>query len=243
LRDVSFTVDWYRVDIDDRIVLSGNFTQAKVQELFRNNGFPGIGGARYFTNAIDTRTTGFDVIGSFGHSFSNASVLKLTAGYNKNENEVTHVAPNPAQLAGFESTLFDREQQARIEVGQPKDNLLFAGSYDLRALRLNTQTHRYGEVTSYSAAGPTNAFGPLDQTYGAKWITDASISYSVRNRYTLTFGADNLFDVYPDRNNNVGDTAAFTNGGTANFGIFPYAGISPFGFNGRYIYTRLSLGM
>ena len=243
LRTLSFTVDAYRIDIDDRIVLSGNFTQTKVQDLFRQNGFPGIGGARYFTNAIDTRTKGVDVVGSFGYRFPNTGILKLTAGYNRNETEVTRVSANPPQLAGFESTLFDREQRARIEVGQPKDNILLSGSYGLKALTLNAQTHRYGEVTAYSAAGPTNAFGPLDQTFGAKWITDASISFSLRERYTLSVGADNLFDVYPDRNNNVGDTAGFTNGGTANFGIFPYAGISPFGFNGRYIYTRLSLGM
>ena len=47
-------------------------------------------------------------------------------------------------------------------------------------------------------------------------------------------GADNIFDVYPDKNS-VGSA---TVGGNANFGIFPYNGISPFGFNGRFAYVR-----
>jgi len=55
-------------------------------------------------------------------------------------------------------------------------------------------------------------------------------------------GADNVFDVYPDRQLNPGNPTT-SNGGTSNFGIFPYNGISPFGFNGRFIYTRLSLGL
>jgi hypothetical protein len=55
--------------------------------------------------------------------------------------------------------------------------------------------------------------------------------------------------VYPDRNNNNGFITAnynaigTENGGTSNFGIFPYAGISPFGFNGRFIYTRVAVGL
>jgi len=97
-------------------------------------------------------------------------------------------------------------------------------------------------VTSYGSA-PTNAYGPLDQTYSAKWITDLSGSYTF-GQLTLALGADNIFDVYPDRNNNNGSylVPPGENGGSSNYGIFPYAGISPFGFNGRFIYTRLTVG-
>ena len=57
---------------------------------------------------------------------------------------------------------------------------------------------------------------------------------------TLTVGADNVFDVYPDENDDRGDVAANV-AGNANFGIFPYNGISPFGFNGRFLYARASI--
>ncbi|HEX7025001.1 MAG TPA: hypothetical protein VF187_09305, partial [Gemmatimonadales bacterium] len=82
----------------------------------------------------------------------------------------------------------------------------------------------------------TPADGSLDQTFSAKWITDASASYTYGRRITLMLGADNIFDVYPDKNS-VGSA---TVGGNANFGIFPYNGISPFGFNGRFGYLRAS---
>lgn len=242
-RRLSFTIDAYRIDIDDRIVLSENFTQPAIQERFRQAGFAGIGGARYFTNAIDTKTTGVDLVGNFGHSFANGSVLRLTAGYNQNKTRVKQeTVVTPPQLRGFESTLFGRVERARIEVGQPKNNVLVAGHFTFDDLSLTARSQRYGEVTTFGLT-QTNAFGPLDQTFGAKWITDASLSYTLKSRYTLTLGVDNLFDVYPDRNANLGDTAAFTNGGTANFGIFPYAGVSPFGFNGRYVFTRVSVGL
>jgi iron complex outermembrane receptor protein len=61
-------------------------------------------------------------------------------------------------------------------------------------------------------------------------------------RYRLTLGVDNIADVYPDRNNNPGDYR--TNScGNANCGIFPYSGITPFGFNGRFVYARMSAGL
>ena len=59
---------------------------------------------------------------------------------------------------------------------------------------------------------------------------DAEVGYQF-NQVNLSFGVRNLFDVYPDQagvNNN--------NGGT-----FPWAAASPFGYNGRYLYTRAEM--
>jgi hypothetical protein len=72
---------------------------------------------------------------------------------------------------------------------------------------------------SLAGTTPTNATGTLDQTYGAKWISDLAGSFTVRSRYSITIGADNVFDVYPDRNLNPGDPTT-ANGGISNFGIF-----------------------
>jgi iron complex outermembrane receptor protein len=74
-----------------------------------------------------------------------------------------------------------------------------------------------------------------DQTFGARWITDANASYTLLRKYTFTAGADNLFDVYP-----ASDpfNLPFVNGiGTHS----PYNAVSPFGFNGRFIFARLSI--
>jgi len=111
--------------------------------------------------------------------------------------------------------------------GNPRDNLFASANYSLGALGFTARVQRYGEV-SVAGATATNATGTLDQTYGAKTLTDLSASYTLR-RITATIGADNVFDVYPDRNLNPGDPTT-ANGGISNFGIFPYNGISPFEF-------------
>ena len=42
-----------------------------------------------------------------------------------------------------------------------------------------------------------------------------------------SLGVRNLFDTFPDKN-------TLDNG----YGIFPWAGASPFGYNGRFVYVR-----
>ena len=243
IQALSFTADYYYIEVDDRIVLSNNFTGTAAVAALASIGITGISGGRYFTNAIDTRTRGYDIIANYGLTISQTSALRMSAAYNHNITRVTRVDTLPTNLSGLRTSLFDRSEQARIEVGNPENNLILGAMYTLAKLGLNLRTQRYGQVTGLGTA-PSNAFGPLDQTFSPKWITDVSASYII-GRANVSVGADNVFDIYPDRNNNNGNiaTIAAENGGTSNFGIFPYNGISPFGFNGRFIYTKVTIGL
>jgi iron complex outermembrane receptor protein len=238
---LSFTFDYYAIGIDDRIVLSNNFTGPQASAALAAVGVTDVQGGRYFTNAIDTRTHGYDAIANYGYSFANSAVLRLSAAYNHNRTRVTRVDTLPTTLSTLSLSLFDRVEKGRIEEGNPENNLILSANYNLRGLGLVARTQRFGQVSGYGTTA-TNAFGPLDQVYSPKWITDLSGSYDL-GRLTLTVGADNILDVYPDRNNNNGNITNPENGGSSNFGVFPYAGISPFGFNGRFIYTRVAIGL
>ncbi|HEU4680562.1 MAG TPA: TonB-dependent receptor [Gemmatimonadales bacterium] len=234
VKSLSITADYYQILIDDRIVFSGNFNQQGVVDFLASQGFPNIAGARYFTNAIDTRTLGVDIVANYGFTVGATSTVRLTGGYNYNVNRVLRVAPTPAALSAFQETLFDRVERARIEVGQPKDNIYLSSVLSYNDLGLTLRAQRFGEVTSFNP--PAN--GSLDQTFSAKWIADAAASYRFGERLTITAGVDNIFDVYPDPNNQGSATSA----GNNNFGIFPYNGISPWGFNGAFYYGRLTFG-
>ncbi len=230
LKGLSITADYYKITIRDRIVLSGTFNQPAVVQFLNQQGFTGVGGARFFTNAVDTRTEGFDIVAGYGFPLGDNASLRMTAGFNATETQVTHVEPTPGILAQFQETLFDRVERTRLQKGQPRNNLNFGAVADVSSWTFNLRVQRFGEVTSFGT--PTD--GSLDQTFTEKIIADASAAFHWRNRWTFMIGADNIFNTYPDRNS-VGSP---TVGGNANFGIFPYNGISPFGFNGRFAYLR-----
>jgi iron complex outermembrane receptor protein len=211
-------VDYYRIAIDDRIVLSGNFTAAPIAELLAPFG---ANSARFFTNAIDTRTAGVDVTANYRIRL-NASDLHLRAGYNNTNTDIVGSVATPPQLAAYSSVLFDRIERRRIECGQPQDSLRFGGHWSSRHFGLDVNESRYGVFCSFTL----NAAD--DQEYGAKWLTDFEASYRTGG-YRLAVGVQNVFDAFPDRNSTVN---SFN-------GIQTYPSHSPFGMNGRAIYARI----
>ena len=235
---LTMTVDAYQIDIDDRIVFSENFIGNAIRTRLEAIGLTGVTGARYFTNAIDTRTRGLDIVANYGINFRDAGILRLTGGYNRTYTRVRHVIPTPPELTGFDEQLFGRAKRGRIEEGQPKDNILASANYEAGRFGFVLRGQRFGEVTNRQARLATNQ--PPDQTFGAKVVTDVSVSYRPLWPLTLTAGADNVFDVYPDEQSDRGNLATGY-AGNANFGMNPYNGISPFGFNGRFIYGRVAI--
>jgi len=218
---LDITADFYRIAIDDRIVLSGNFNSPAIAILLAPFG---ANSARFFTNAIDTRTTGVDVTATYRIALDTAGDLRLRALYNNTRSRIVGTVATPPQLAGFESVLFDRIEQRRIECGQPEDSMRLGGDWRRRRLGLNVDVARYGHYCSFTLNPPD------DQEYGAKWLTDLEASYRT-GAYTLAAGVQNLFDVFPDHNTTVN---SFN-------GIQTFPSHSPFGMNGRAVYGRLGV--
>ena len=216
---LEITIDAYRISIVDRIVLSGNFTAAPIAALLAPFG---ANSARFFTNAIDTRTNGVDVTANYRLMMGTAGDVRLRAGYNDTRTKVVGSVSTPPQLEGFASVLFDRIEQRRIECGQPKDSVRIGGDWRRNRFGATLGAARYGEYCSFTLR-PAD-----DQEYSPKWLTDVEASYRTAG-YMLAAGVQNLFDVFPDRNTTIN---SFN-------GIQTFPSHSPFGMNGRAIYARI----
>ena len=223
---LDLTADYYRIDIDDRVVFSGNFLGARISELLAPFG---ASSARFFTNAIDTRTTGWDFTAGYDADLRDAGSLRLTAGYNRNDTDIVGRSATPPQLIGFENVLIDREQERRFECGQPKDSLRLAADWSRGRLSAVLRGSRYGEYC-LPQNNPVN-----DQTFSAKWIADLEASFRARH-LTIGAGAQNLFDAYPEQQlpqNGLGSATVPV--------IIRYSGTTPFGINGRFVYGRVTV--
>ncbi|AMJ56022.1 MULTISPECIES: TonB-dependent receptor [Stenotrophomonas] len=222
------TVDAYQIDIDDRIVLSTNITtNAAANALLAGLGLPQVTAFSYFTNGVDTRTRGVDAVSSYTIPFA-ASNLELTAAYSYNETEVKKFIASPAVFGslGITQSLIGRDEIGRIEDSFPRDKAIVSGTWRSDRWELGLSATRYGSFTVRNSATASR-----DQTYDPKWVLDASASFKASENWKLTLGADNLLDEYPDR------TADLQN---STWGMLPYSNYSPFGFNGAYVYGRIS---
>lgn len=223
------TIDAYLIDIDDRILLSENLTSTAVRNYLNANVEPSLGGGRYFTNAVDTRTKGVDVIGTYSFDLA-GGVLDMTAAYNYNKTTIERIADNPPSLMAIDPTAvrFGRVEIGRLTDGSPRDKFQLGGNYRLGNWGFNANATRYGEFTVLFGATPTPANIARDQTFDAQWTLDLSGSYELDN-WQFTLGADNVLNEYPDE-------VIYAN---STNGQIPYSASSPAGFNGAYVYGKV----
>nr|WP_315397475.1 TonB-dependent receptor [uncultured Duganella sp.] len=220
-KNMSLTVDAYQIKIKDRIVFSSEIAPEAGGGPITNILRPlGVGQAQFFTNAVDTRTRGLDIVAEHTSKFA-ASSLVLSGQLGFNKTEVTKRHSTSTVLSGAQ--LFDQAQVTLIERGQPRKHHVVAADYTAGAWNLNTRANYYGEVQAQS-------FSPL-HTWDAKWLVDASVRYGFTKRTFVSVGVNNVFNELPSE---------WTNGGD-----FPKLGFTrcwetcPIGVNGRSMYVRV----
>ena len=217
---LNVTVDGYLTDLDDRILLTGFIGGDSVEKILASKNLP-LTSAQYFTNIIDTRTKGIDLTGNYRTIVGGAGTLTLTAGANYTTNRIADQRPLPQELEGTGAELVDQFATIQIERERPDWRGTLTADYARGQSNALLRTSYYGKF--HSAPGLCDT---CEQEFGGKTLFDVEVGRRFGGvRWAL--GARNLFDTYPDQN-------SLDNG----YGIFPWAGASPFGYNGRFVYTR-----
>jgi iron complex outermembrane receptor protein len=228
--DWTFSLDVYQITIGDRVVPSENLVGDDVRAYLTSQGYANIQGGSYFTNALKTRTRGVDFSSGYRLDLGDAGLLQFTAAYNRNHTTILSVAPNPPALAqnGLELVRVGHIAQGYITNGAPRDKIALGTDYTWGNWSAHGTLTRYG--TFLQNQDPVSNPG-YDQWFPARWLLDLSTSYAV-DGWTFTAGVDNLTNVYPQKYKAGSDGAV---GGT-----WPYPDYSPFGYSGRYLYTRVA---
>ncbi|CAM4245399.1 TonB-dependent receptor plug domain-containing protein [Pseudoalteromonas ostreae] len=233
--NINVTVDYYSIDIDDRIVISNRLGKGLADTLDAALISAGAGAGQFFLNGADTETQGIDFVATW-NTEGLGGTLDFTLAANFTETEVVDLFT--PQGSGLETIpvedVFSAQETSIIEEWQPQDRVNLSALYRLEDWTVNLSLNRYGEYTVEDGGR---------QTYGAEILTDVKVNYFVTDNLSLNIGANNLFDVYPDKNS-IGNSRAGTivdaSGNTivSSTGVFDYSRRSaPFGFNGAYYYV------
>ena len=218
----SVTADLYRIDIDDRIVLSGRFDADNYPALGATLQQLGVGQAQFFVNSVDTKTQGLDLTVS-NRAKVGAGNLTTFLAVNFSKTEVQRVKA-PAALEGFEDVLLSERERLFIEEGAPRRKATLGFDWTQGQLETSLRVIHYGPQTLGTFSGP-----PVpNQKYEAKTSADLSFSWAFTEKTRLTVGGTNIFDVKPTRQ----DANETDNG-------FKYESVQ-FGLNGASMFARLA---
>lgn len=223
--NVSVTLDYYNIKINDRIgLVSKKVTQATVNALAAES-YPNAqlllnSDASYFSNAFGSDVNGLDFVIDTRHKVG-SGMLNVDFRYNYNKQDVVNVKPGTINA----DRVYDLENQV------PKNRATLTFDYGVGPFDGLVRFNHYG---SWSTTG--GVFGNGDASdavsYGAKTLVDLEARYKINDIFSVAAGGDNVFNIHPGKEQN----------GTLAFLGSQYAVTSPFGFNGAFWYLRLKAG-
>lgn len=229
---LSITADAYQIRIAHEILLTDSFSLAKNPALaayVATVSSAQIGAAQYFANAATTRARGVDLVVSDFLRMGTFGALSLSASGNYNKTTLLSVAPTPSILTQYAPgiELYGRASQGLLTQSTPSTKVVLTGTW------LRGPWSVYGGLTRYGSIMRVGDTAAGDQSFAARWLLDTTVSY----RYDVikfTVGVDNLTNQYP---------TVVTPNNTYDYfhGELPYSPLSPFGFNGRYMFANMTV--
>ena len=238
INNFTFTVDAYQIEIEDRIVLTGKFSHNDDTTLKPIFDAAGAGKAQFLANAIDTKNQGIDIVAGYKIALSDKLNLDNTLAATFSETEITNInVPSDISSAGLEEDFFDGQEEAFLTIAQPRTKINLTHNLSSEKWAVLLRNVYFGEVTdpdefSTGQARVAGASVNDNAVYGGKVVTDLTLTNNMNDNTSITIGANNVFDVYPDENRPDSQSSA----------SFPYSRrTSQFGFLGRYLFARINI--
>jgi iron complex outermembrane receptor protein len=222
------TIDAYSISVDDRIILTDNFTDQTILAPL------GVDAAQFFANGVDTKTSGVDIVLNYKTTIGEDHKLDLGLIGNLNKLEIKKV--HNGSLNPY--TFFSGFSQAYLEAAAPDYKFGLNLGYSHKKFNANVTLTQFSEVQLQDfqwVDSPPSTKAEADalylsatDTYEATLTTDVSLGYELTDKIKLTVGANNLFNKYP--------TPQF-DGWTDQGGL---ADSVQMGSDGAYYFTRVS---
>ncbi len=198
----SVSADYYNITVDNRVLFTGeigfdgdDMNINPVEEILIANSVTSI---KYFVNALDTRTNGFDLVADYrGLALGDASSrnkLDAVLSLNLNQTTITNdeiTSPGVVGDVGYE--IFNRKEQSRITSARPNTKALLGLTFRNDRLRVGLNNTYFGSVTWQHASDAS-----LDQTFDPRLVTDLLLGVKLVEGLNLDLTVNNVFNVYPE---------------------------------------------
>jgi iron complex outermembrane recepter protein len=211
-RNLSLTLDYYNIAVNDRIILGSEVatsdTTTALYDILKDNG---IVAASFWTNAIDTRTSGIDFVASYRNIGLGAGKLavnlagnytiqnglkgaKSTSEYEKGDiSKPNGIVNNPDLIARAGKSVFDVTQEALLFTSRPKYKAILGFDFNIKKVNINLNNTLFGPTAFRNAGLDQN----LKVVFQPKIVTDLGVSLEIAKNTTFSLTAQNLLNVVP----------------------------------------------
>lgn len=209
------TVDYFNIEVTDRITQTSaiTLTDEDRQDLIDQGVTDAIGlsSVKFFTNDFDTTTQGLDIVANYANEMFGGD-MSYALAYNYTETTVDKFGDNVNEVKIF-----------RLEKSLPEHKGSFTVNYSADSWSLMARANYYGEwaqsLNNDNLDNVINASSAI--------LLDTEFAYNFDNGTSFALGVSNLTD------DNGPVDPSHSSGRT-------YSSTSPYGFNGRFVYGKIS---
>lgn len=219
------TIDGYMIDVKDRIILTDVFDVSSLNV--------GAEAAQFFSNGVDTKTTGLDIILNYKHYINRKTNITGGIAANFNNTEIKNI--NAGTLNPF--TFFGPFSRAYLQAAAPDykvgaNVLLSVSNFELMLVytqfsQVVLQDFQWVDTPATNQSEADELYKVATDTYKAAGTLDISASYKINDQFKITLGSNNLLNKYP-----TPQFDGWTDQGGFNDSV-------QMGSDGRYIFARV----
>jgi len=239
--NLSLTIDGYIVNIEDRVVYTGQFSgPGNGSELDNLLAQANASAASFFANAIDTESSGVDIVLTHNARLGGKGRLRssLAGTFSKTRQKGDINASDVLERAGLVGTYFPEDSRVYLEEAVPRSKVSLSNTFSISNINVFLRNVYFGPVTEAT----TNVM--LQQEFTQKIVTDLSLGYQMSNGLTVTVGANNLLDIFPDRAEQDLDPETEGDQNNRSGGRFDWSRrAQQFGIGGRFLFARIAYSL
>jgi iron complex outermembrane receptor protein len=197
--NLTFTVDYYNIAVKDRIVLGSEISATgdpsnPLDVLLTNNNLSDIS---FFSNAIDTKTSGLDVVLSKKNIELGEGSLDLNLSGNYTiTNERDGAVKDIPLVANAGQSVVNATQEALFFTSRPETKWILGANYDINKFGFSLNNTYFGKTTFKQQGMSTD----LRTEFTPKIVTDLGINFSASDKLTIALNVNNLLNVLPEWN-------------------------------------------
>ena len=172
-KNSSITLDYYSIEVDDRIILGNRQNTA-------------YGNVAWFSNSLSSKTSGLDFVGN---------IRNVKVGTGKMEfNLAGNYTINNSSNGVGRTPLWDATQEALAFSSRPRTKVIFGVNYDIGKFGLSLNNTYFGKTTFKQDGMDTN----LRTEFIPKIVSDLGVTYNFSSKFTVAANINNLFNVLPE---------------------------------------------
>ncbi len=198
-KNLNITLDYYQINIKDRIVYSSSISSSDVNsDLYKILQAGDLSSVQFFINGIETNTSGIDFVANYRNIGLGSGKLGVNlAGNMTLVNEIVGSPTDPRPIKAAGSTILNAQIKSLLTEGRPKYKVILGFDYAVGKWGFNLNNTLFGPTKFQDLDNGGSIMNHIKAEFEPAVVTDLQVNYNLTKKSTLSIGISNLLNVVP----------------------------------------------